>query len=67
MNDRDHMYFGQDESSDQIGVIDNFRAVFGRSYAAEPDVLVEHAMSDANHLVRLQRMSRSIFPGRRGC
>jgi len=46
MNDRDRMYFGQDESSDQIGVIDNFRAVFGRTYAAEPDVLVEQLRSD---------------------
>jgi alkanesulfonate monooxygenase SsuD/methylene tetrahydromethanopterin reductase-like flavin-dependent oxidoreductase (luciferase family) len=46
MNDRDRMYFGQDESSDQIGVIDNFRAVFGRSYAAEPDVLVEQLRGD---------------------
>src|SRR6187431_521866 len=41
VNDRDRAYFGRDESSDQIGVIDNMRAVFGRSYAAEPDVLVE--------------------------
>ena len=46
MNDRDRMYFGQDESSDQIGAIDNFRAVFGRSYAAEPDVLVEQLRGD---------------------
>src|SRR4030095_16915870 len=28
MTDRDRMYFGQDESSDQIGFIDNMRAVF---------------------------------------
>jgi alkanesulfonate monooxygenase SsuD/methylene tetrahydromethanopterin reductase-like flavin-dependent oxidoreductase (luciferase family) len=41
MNDRDRAYFGRDESSDQIGVIDNMRAVFGRSYAAEPDVLIQ--------------------------
>src|SRR3569832_808476 len=46
MNDRDRMYFGRDESSDQIGVIDNMRAVFGRSYAAEPDVLVEELTKD---------------------
>jgi alkanesulfonate monooxygenase SsuD/methylene tetrahydromethanopterin reductase-like flavin-dependent oxidoreductase (luciferase family) len=31
MNDLDRAYFGRDESSDQIGVIDNMRAVFGRS------------------------------------
>src|SRR6476620_8385767 len=41
MNDRDHAHFGRDESSDQVGVIDNMRAVFGRSYAAEPEVLIE--------------------------
>src|SRR4249919_1977274 len=46
MNDQDHLYFGRDESSDQIGVIDNMRAVFGRSYAAEPEVLVEQLKGD---------------------
>ena len=43
MNDRDRMYFGQDESSDHVGVIDDFRAVFGRTYAGEPDALIEQA------------------------
>ena len=46
MNDRDRAYFGRDADSDQIGVIDNMRAVFGRSYAAEPDVLVEELRKD---------------------
>src|SRR6187549_684257 len=46
MNDRDRAYFGHDESSDQIGVIDNMRAVFGRSYAAEPDTLIEQLKED---------------------
>jgi alkanesulfonate monooxygenase SsuD/methylene tetrahydromethanopterin reductase-like flavin-dependent oxidoreductase (luciferase family) len=46
MDDRDRMYFGRDESSDQVGVIDNMRAVFGRSYAAEPDVLIEQLRKD---------------------
>ena len=46
MNDRDRMYFGQDESADHVGVIDNFRAVFGRTYAAEPDVLIEQLRGD---------------------
>src|ERR1700704_5902176 len=46
MNDLDRPYFGRDASSDQIGVIDNMRAVFGRSYAAEPDVLVEELRAD---------------------
>src|SRR6476620_9702102 len=45
-NDRDHAYFGRDESSDQVGVIDNMRAVFGRSYAEEPDVLIEELKQD---------------------
>jgi predicted dinucleotide-binding enzyme len=46
------MYFGGpagrggDESSDQIGIIDNMRAVFGRSYAAEPDKLIEQLKAD---------------------
>jgi alkanesulfonate monooxygenase SsuD/methylene tetrahydromethanopterin reductase-like flavin-dependent oxidoreductase (luciferase family) len=46
--DLDRAYFGQDrQSSDQIGMIDeNTRAVFGRSYAAEPDVLVDQLAKD---------------------
>jgi alkanesulfonate monooxygenase SsuD/methylene tetrahydromethanopterin reductase-like flavin-dependent oxidoreductase (luciferase family) len=46
MDDRDRLYFGHDQSSDQIGFIDNMRAVFGRSYAAEPDVLIEQLRGD---------------------
>ncbi|MHB8284652.1 MAG: LLM class flavin-dependent oxidoreductase [Caulobacteraceae bacterium] len=46
MDDRDRAYFGRGESSDQIGVIDNMRAVFGRSYAAEPDALVKQLRGD---------------------
>ena len=47
MNDRDRMYFGRDEgSSDQVGVLDNMRAIFGRSYAAEPEVLIEQLRED---------------------
>jgi len=46
VNERDHLYFGSDRSSDQVGFIDNMRAVFGRSYAAEPDVLIEELRGD---------------------
>jgi alkanesulfonate monooxygenase SsuD/methylene tetrahydromethanopterin reductase-like flavin-dependent oxidoreductase (luciferase family) len=48
MDDRDRMYFGRDgEGEDQIGFLgDNTRAVFGRGYAAEPDVLVEQLKGD---------------------
>ncbi|WP_267396697.1 MULTISPECIES: LLM class flavin-dependent oxidoreductase [unclassified Sphingomonas] len=46
MNDRDRAYFGRGESSDQIGVIDNMRAVFGRSYAAEPEQLIAQLRAD---------------------
>ena len=46
-NDLDRAYFGADRSSsDQVGHIDNMRAVFGRSYAAEPDALVELLRDD---------------------
>src|ERR1700710_1416010 len=42
MDDRDRAYFGHGEEQDQIGLIhENTRAIFGRSYAAEPAVLVE--------------------------
>jgi alkanesulfonate monooxygenase SsuD/methylene tetrahydromethanopterin reductase-like flavin-dependent oxidoreductase (luciferase family) len=45
---RDRAYFGRgNESADQIGFIDeNTRAIFGRSYAAEPDRLVEELRGD---------------------
>lgn len=37
---------GRGSSSDQIGVIDNMRAVFGRSYAAEPEQLIAQLRAD---------------------
>ena len=46
MDDRDRAYFGRGQSSDQIGVIDNMRAVFGRSYAAEPEQLIQQLSQD---------------------
>ncbi len=46
MNDQDRAYFGRGDSSDQVGIIDNMRAVFGRSYAAEPDRLIEQLRAD---------------------
>lgn len=48
MNDVDRAYFGNDEEqTDQIGFLDaNTRAVFGRGYAAEPDVLIEQLRKD---------------------
>jgi alkanesulfonate monooxygenase SsuD/methylene tetrahydromethanopterin reductase-like flavin-dependent oxidoreductase (luciferase family) len=46
--DDDRLYFGGDRnSSDQIGMIDEqTRAIFGRSYAGEPDVLVKQLAED---------------------
>jgi alkanesulfonate monooxygenase SsuD/methylene tetrahydromethanopterin reductase-like flavin-dependent oxidoreductase (luciferase family) len=46
VNDRDRTYFGRGKDGDQIGIIDNMRAIFGRSYAAEPDRLVEELKAD---------------------
>ena len=48
VDDRDRMYFGRGgESQDQIGFLGgNERAIFGRSYAAEPDVLIEQLKED---------------------
>ena len=47
VDDRDRAYFGRDaRDQDQIGHIDNMRAIFGRSYAAEPDVLVTQLAGD---------------------
>ncbi|MEP0324261.1 LLM class flavin-dependent oxidoreductase [Bauldia litoralis] len=48
VDDRDRMYFGRNgESQDQIGMIDeNTRAIFGRSFAAEPDRLIDELKGD---------------------
>ena len=48
VDDRDRAYFGRrGEDQDQIGFIDEkTRAIFGRSYAAEPDALVEELKTD---------------------
>lgn len=48
VNDMDRMYFGRDgDSSDQVGFLGGSeRAIFGRSYAAEPDVLIEQLKGD---------------------
>ena len=48
VNDMDRAYFGRDnEGDDSIGYLgDNTRAIFGRSYAAEPDVLIEQLKKD---------------------
>jgi alkanesulfonate monooxygenase SsuD/methylene tetrahydromethanopterin reductase-like flavin-dependent oxidoreductase (luciferase family) len=48
VDDRDRMYFGSSgERGDQIGLIDaNTRAVFGRTYAAEPTRLIEQLRQD---------------------
>ncbi len=48
VDDRDRAYFGRgDQQADQVGHIDaQTRAIFGRSYAAEPDVLVRELAGD---------------------
>lgn len=48
MDDRDRAYFGRGgESADHFGYIEpEKRAVFGRTYAAEPDVLIEQLRED---------------------
>ena len=48
VDDRDRLYFGRENGNeDTIGFLgDNTRAIFGRSYAAEPDVLIEQLAKD---------------------
>jgi alkanesulfonate monooxygenase SsuD/methylene tetrahydromethanopterin reductase-like flavin-dependent oxidoreductase (luciferase family) len=48
VEDRDRAYFGRGgQDEDQIGFIDEkTRAIFGRSYAAEPDVLIRQLAKD---------------------
>ena len=47
VSDLDRRYFGQGNGEDSIGYIDaSTRAIFGRTYAAEPDALVEELAED---------------------
>lgn len=47
MTDEDRRYFGRGgKEVDQIGQIDDFRAIFGRGYADEPDRLIEQLRED---------------------
>jgi alkanesulfonate monooxygenase SsuD/methylene tetrahydromethanopterin reductase-like flavin-dependent oxidoreductase (luciferase family) len=48
VDDRDRAYFGQGgQDEDQIGFLgEPKQAIFGRSYAAEPDVLIEQLKND---------------------
>ena len=47
VNDTDRAFFGGDQSQDHFGYIEpGKQAVFGRSYAAEPDKLIEELKQD---------------------
>jgi alkanesulfonate monooxygenase SsuD/methylene tetrahydromethanopterin reductase-like flavin-dependent oxidoreductase (luciferase family) len=48
IDDRDRAYFGREgQEVDKIGFLEeSTRAIFGRSYAAEPDVLIEQLRKD---------------------
>jgi len=48
VDDRDRMYFGRGgKEGDQIGMLsESERAIFGRSYAAEPDALIAQLKTD---------------------
>lgn len=48
VDDRDRAYFGRrNQDQDQIGYLDEkTRAIFGRSYAAEPDALIKELAGD---------------------
>ncbi|MBO9658974.1 MAG: LLM class flavin-dependent oxidoreductase [Chitinophagaceae bacterium] len=48
INEQDRAYFGREgRSTDQIGVLEeDRRAIFGRSYAAEPDQLIKELAKD---------------------
>jgi hypothetical protein len=58
VNDLDHAYFGRGgKEEDSIGFLDaTTRAIFGRGYAAEPDILInqlreDEAISEADTLL----------------
>jgi len=47
VNDQDRMYFGRSGDEDKVGMLSaTERAIFGRSFAAEPDKLIEELKGD---------------------
>ena len=47
VNDQDRMYFGRSGDEDKVGMLSaTERAIFGRSFAAEPDKLIEQLKGD---------------------
>lgn len=48
VSDMDRAYFGlrSEDGDDQIGIIDGMRSTFGKTYAAEPDVLISQLKQD---------------------
>ncbi|WP_018156975.1 LLM class flavin-dependent oxidoreductase [Demetria terragena] len=47
VSDLDRAYFGGRPDEDQVGIIDGYRSTFGKTYAAEPDVLIEQLKADS--------------------
>ena len=47
VSDRDRAYFGRESGGqDQVGILDGGRARFGKTYAGEPDQLVQELAED---------------------
>ncbi|WP_374999906.1 LLM class flavin-dependent oxidoreductase [Aeromicrobium sp. CTD01-1L150] len=46
VDDRDRAYFGGSGSEDQVGFLEGGKARFGKTYAAEPDVIVQQLAED---------------------
>ncbi|WP_131106236.1 LLM class flavin-dependent oxidoreductase [Ornithinimicrobium sufpigmenti] len=47
VTEQDHAYFGLERrSSDQVGMLEGGRAIFGKTYAAEPEELVRQLAED---------------------
>ncbi len=47
VDERDHAYFGGSGGDDQVGFLEGGKARFGKTYAAEPDRLIEQLREDS--------------------
>ncbi|MDN5726542.1 MAG: LLM class flavin-dependent oxidoreductase [Propionibacteriales bacterium] len=47
VSELDDAYFGGRPDGDQTGMIDGFRSTFGKTYAAEPDALIDQLKADS--------------------
>ncbi len=47
LSEEDRLMYSMQAGSDEIGIIDGYRSTFGKTYAGEPDALIDELRADA--------------------